>query len=237
VDATLEDLLRVAQERTIAHTVAEAALKACASPSQGVVDDERSAKRAKERAEAAVYAEVQRMLCRIIQKEGWPQSDAEEEAAKKYVGVATYLMMGRAVGKERSYVWRAGINASTDLGRRRTAKPEVGLETLDHASPDNVESLQRAETGRMHGKEMLDRIKALWSEMPPAYRKVIGHIYVDCRAKEEFIARELEENPVDKEGRPRTRIQARDVVDQRIHRARRWLSKQLGVDWDRKEDL
>jgi DNA-directed RNA polymerase specialized sigma24 family protein len=188
-------------------------------------------------AQNALAGAVRELLIRSLCFHGLSKADAEDRAQDKVMLLFEHLKNGDVEqGNEEAYVWKAGNRAAQDSFRKKGREDE------------SIEKLRSAEaTGTTKGavpkgapapgpepdcdgEEILAFLLSDNTGMPETYRNVLAEVYVDGHTIAELAQKELEANPTNTgSGVQRTLKQARATVDQRLTRARRWVTRHLAA--------
>ena len=195
-------------------------------------------------AENTLAAAVREILVRAHRFHGLSHEDAEDRAQDKVVLVCDHLKAGDVEpGKEEAYVWQAGKRATLDVYRRkaRESEKEQKLRSAQTtgtsggaigdagAQPDQPSDQETA--------EVVAVISCLQNEMPETYRHVVYERYVRRRSIDDIAKEELNQNPTGKTpGKERTLKQARNVIDQRLKRARCWIKVRVATRQKQREN-
>ena len=173
---------------------------------------------AEERLAAAVHA-----LLLLSLRKHRVDTDAEDIAQEKVCGLVQCLMAGAATtGREEQYVWVAGKNAAIDDARRPYRRRLSSLtrdDGVERELPEGGSSLDQ----RHEVREQARWIAHLLRERGPprAYKEVLRRLFLEEVPLDDLVREELARPG--RSGAVRSEEQARNVVDQRISRARSWL--------------
>lgn len=201
-----------------------------------IVAESRTAdSRALEALENELAAAVRVALLGELRRARIVGDDADDAAQDKVLKLVRILLAGAtAPGSERAYVERTAQRAAADFFRRRKRRREVELfdESVgDEAPRELVKEPPGLGADAVSARQAADHLGELLrpgSKMPDAYRAAIAAIHGHPPISiETLAAEELARSPRSRDGTARTIKQARNVVDQRLTRARKWLQDEL----------
>ena len=187
-----------------------------------------------ERNRDALATAISDRLLVAIRHGGVPLREVPDVAQDTVMAVLDALVAGKSKQSTTAFTWRAGVNAARDWYRRERVRGRDVTERADVSDLEQTMVLRdpRENDSAKDAKEKLACVGEAWDRLRPADREVLLKHIVEGVSIDELARRELAANPVSKSGEARTFKQARDAMDQKIHRARERLKRKIAGDAD-----
>jgi len=181
-----------------------------------------------EREYAKLINEARRIFVKAI---SWMvgKDNAEDLAQDKILKVLGYILdTDHKPDYAEKYLYRSAKNAAIDYIRKCKRMKTVPAENVNQLSRYEQELMaQRCSVDEEKLQVLKQKVKEAINNpsMPKSYRRVLEEHYLKGVPIGTLAEQELAANPITRDGNPRSLTTARNTVDKRLERARKWLKQ------------